>query len=205
VSLRVAALISGGGTNLWHLCEAIDAGRLEAEIAGVVSSRTSAPGLVRARAMGLPASGVSRLTLGGGGAFQDAIHAALDALAPDLVVQCGFLSQLELRGYTGRVINIHPALIPAFSGHGFYGARVHQAVLDAGVKLTGVTVHFCDDEYDTGPIILQRAVPVLDDDNAETLARRVQEAEREAYPEAVQLYAEGRLEVRGRRVRVLPA
>lgn len=204
MTFRVAALISGGGTNLWHLCEAIEAGRLRATIAGVVSSRTSAPGLARACALGLPARGVSRLELGGGAAFQDEVHAALDAFAPDLIVQCGFLSQLELRRYAGRVMNIHPALIPAFSGHGFYGARVHRAVLESGVKVTGVTVHFCDDAYDTGPIILQRAVPVLDDDTVETLARRVQDVEHDLYPEAVQLYADGRLDVRGRRVHILP-
>jgi phosphoribosylglycinamide formyltransferase-1 len=111
----------------------------------------------------------------------------------------------ELRGYSGRAMNIHPALIPAFSGKGFYGERVHRAVLESGVKLTGVTVHFMDDEYDTGPIILQEAVPVLDNDTVETLARRVHQTEDELYPAAVQLYAERRLLVKGRHVKILPS
>src|SRR5207253_7165627 len=102
--------------------------------------------------------------------------------------------------YLGRVMNIHPALIPAFCGKGFYGHRVHEAVLQAGVKVTGCTVHFADNEYDHGPIILQRTVPVLDDDTAETLAQRVFEQECEAYPEAIHLFAEGRLGLEGRRV-----
>jgi phosphoribosylglycinamide formyltransferase 1 len=201
--LRLVALISGGGTNLGHLLDAIDAGKLQARMVGVLASRPDAPGLERARMRGVPARAVSRRTLGEGAPFQDEMHRQLAELAPDLLVFCGFLSRLELRSYTGRAMNIHPALIPAFSGHGFYGARVHRAVLESGVKLTGVTVHFCDDHYDTGPIILQQAVEVLDDDTPETLAARVQEVEREIYPRAVQLYAEGRLEIRGRRVHVV--
>ena len=115
----------------------------------------------------------------------------------------GFLSPFEPRErFAGRVINVHPALIPAFSGHGFYGHRVHEAVLEAGVKVTGATVHFADAEYDHGPIILQEAVPVRDDDTLETLAARVQAAERRIVPEAIRLIAEGRLAVEGRRVRI---
>ena len=198
--LRVAALISGGGTNLGHLLDAIEAGKLDAQIVGVLASRADAPGLERARARGIPAGAVSRKRLGEGPAFQDEMHRRLAELRPELLVFCGFLSRLELRQYTGRAMNIHPALIPAFSGHGFYGARVHRAVLESGVKLTGVTVHFCDDHYDTGPIILQAPVEVRDDDTPETLGARVQEVERALYPRAVQLFAEGRLEIRGRRV-----
>jgi len=198
--LRVAALLSGGGTNLGHLLEAIDAGKLSARIVGVIASKPEAGGLERATARGIPASVVSRRALGGGVPFQEAVHAALAPLEPDLLVLCGFLSKLALREYSGRAMNIHPALIPAFSGPGYYGERVHRAVWESGVKLTGATVHFCDDEYDTGPIILQRAVPVEDDDSLATLAARVQVAEREIYPQAVQLFAEGRLQIRGRRV-----
>jgi folate-dependent phosphoribosylglycinamide formyltransferase PurN len=135
--------------------------------------------------------------------FNDALHAELERHDPDLVLSLGFLSPFELRGrYEGRALNVHPALIPAFSGKGFYGQRVHEAVLAAGVKLTGATVHFLDEEYDHGPIVLQRSVPVLDDDTPETLAARVQAAERELVPEAVRLFAAGRLDRLGRRVRI---
>ena len=120
----------------------------------------------------------------------------------ELVACLGFLSPFELRSYEGRAINVHPALIPAFSGKGFYGRRVHEAVLAKGVKLTGATVHFIDAEYDHGPIILQRAVPVQQDDTPETLAARVQAVERELVPEAIRLYAEGRLEIVDHKVRV---
>ena len=136
-------------------------------------------------------------------AFNDALHAELDKHDVDLVALLGFLSIFELRGkYAGRTINVHPALIPAFCGRGFYGHRVHEAVLEAGVKLTGATVHFADDEYDTGPIILQEALAVRDDDTPNSLAERVQALERRLVPEAIRLFAEGRLRIEGRRVRI---
>ena len=117
----------------------------------------------------------------------------------------GFLKRVTIpEDFANRVTNIHPGLIPAFCGHGFYGHHVHEAVLDYGAKLSGCTVHFADNQYDHGPVILQRAVPVLDDDTAETLAARVFEAECEAYPEAIQLIAQGRVRVEGRKVRILP-
>ena len=117
----------------------------------------------------------------------------------------GFLSPFETRGkFDGRTLNVHPALIPAFCGKGFYGRRVHEAVLEAGVKVTGATVHFVDEEYDHGPIVLQEAVPVEDDDTPDTLAARVQAAERRLVPEAVRLFAAGRLRVDGRRTRITP-
>ena len=201
-STRVVALFSGGATNLGHLVEAVDAGQVPVRIVGAIASRRDAPGIARARGWGVPVEVVARRELGGGARFQESLHAALAAFKPDLLVLCGFLSKLEPREFSGRTLNIHPALIPAFSGAGFYGARVHEAVLASGVKLTGVTVHFCDDEYDTGPIVAQEAVPVHDDDTVATLAARVQAVERELYPRVVRLFAEGRLEVRGRRVHV---
>jgi phosphoribosylglycinamide formyltransferase-1 len=122
------------------------------------------------------------------------------------VLLLGFLSPFELRGrYEGRTMNVHPALIPAFSGRGFYGRRVYEAVLESGVKLTGTTVHFADPDYDQGPIVLQEAVPVYDDDTVETLSERVQAAERRLVPKAVRLFAQGRLSIEGRRVRILDA
>ena len=135
--------------------------------------------------------------------FNDAIHRILAGYDLDLVLLLGFLSPFELRErFAGRVMNVHPALIPAFSGQGYYGHRVHEAVIEAGVKVSGATVHFADDDYDRGPIILQRAVEVGDDDTPETLAEKVQAVERQLVPEAVRLFAEGRLTVEGRRVRI---
>jgi phosphoribosylglycinamide formyltransferase-1 len=123
----------------------------------------------------------------------------------DLVILGGFLSLLQIPAdYRGRVINVHPSLIPAFCGKGFYGSKVHEAVLEAGVKLTGCTVHFVDNDYDNGPIIVQRAVPVQHGDTADTLAARVYKEECRALPEAISLYAEGRLLIEGRRVQVKP-
>lgn len=204
MALRVAVLLSGSGTTLENLIEQQAKGQLDVEIAVVVSSKPSAFGLERARRHGIPAHAVDRLAYRDEPAFNNALHRILDQYQAELLVLAGFLSRLELRGYNGRTVNVHPALVPAFSGKGYYGERVHRAVLEAGVKLTGVTVHFCDEEYDTGPIILQEAVPVEPDDSVDSLAHRVQEKERELYPRAIQLIAQGRVQVEGRRVRILP-
>ncbi|HEX2483948.1 MAG TPA: phosphoribosylglycinamide formyltransferase [Myxococcota bacterium] len=198
--LRVAVLLSGSGTSLENLFEQIDAGALPAEIAVVIASRVDAGGLARARRRGVPAVAVPRKELRDVRAFNDAIHAELARHAVDAVALLGFLSPFETRGFAGRTINVHPALVPAFSGTGFYGARVHEAVLARGCKVTGATVHFCDDEYDHGPIILQEAVPVLEGDTPDTLAARVQAAERRLVPEALRLIAEDRLRVENGRV-----
>jgi formyltetrahydrofolate-dependent phosphoribosylglycinamide formyltransferase len=203
--LRLAVLLSGGGTTLQNLLDHIADRRLSAEVAVVVSSRADAFGLERARRAGIPAVTVPRKGQPDVAAFNDAVHAALEPHAPELVVLGGFLSLFQPRTrYAGRVLNIHPALIPAFCGEGFYGHRVHEAVLAAGVKVSGCTVHFADDQYDHGPIVLQGCVPVLDDDTSETLAARVLALERELLPRAVQLFAEDRLRIEGRRVRILP-
>lgn len=203
--LRVAVLLSGEGTSLENLCEQIDAGAVPARVVLVVSSREGAGGLARAERRGIPAVAVPRRAFASGRAFNDALHAELAKHDVDLVALLGFLSIFELRGrWDGRCINVHPSLIPAFCGRGFYGRRVHEAVLEAGVKVTGATVHFADDHYDTGPIILQDTVPVLDDDTPERLAARVQALERRLVPEAIRLFAEGRLVVEGRRVRIRP-
>jgi len=204
--LRVAVLLSGNGTSLENLFEHVDAGDLPAEVAVVVSSKADAFGLERARRRGVPAIAVPRRDYADTDAFNDALHAVLDAYDVDLVALLGFLSLFQLRGrYEGRAINVHPALIPAFSGHGFYGRRVYEAVLAAGVKVTGATVHFTDDEYDHGPIILQEAVPVLEDDTPESLAERVTAAERRLVPAAIRLIAAGRVEIEDGRCRIRPA
>jgi formyltetrahydrofolate-dependent phosphoribosylglycinamide formyltransferase len=200
--LRVAVLLSGNGTSLENLLEHIDRG-LPAETVVVISSKEDAFGLERARRRGIPAVAVPRKALRDLDAFNDALHAELARHEIDLIALLGFLSLFQLRGkYEGRVINVHPALIPAFSGAGFFGQRVHEAVLAKGVKVTGATVHFTDDEYDRGPILLQEAVPVLEGDTPERLAARVQACERRLVPEAIRLIAEGRVHLEGGRARI---
>ena len=202
---RLGVLISGSGTTLQNFLDQIAAGALRAEIAVVVASRADAYGLERARQAGIPAQVVARKPYADADRFNDALHAALEPFAVDLVLLGGFLSLFQPRArYAGRVMNIHPALIPAFCGAGFYGDRVHEAVIASGVRVSGCTVHFADDQYDHGPIILQGTVPVLDDDTPDSLAARVHTVENELYPEAVRLWAAGRLRIEGRRVRILP-
>ncbi len=204
MALRIAVLLSGAGTTLENLVEQRAKGRLDVEFTAVVSSKAAALGLERARRHGIPAHVVARAAHRDEREFNDALHAVLAEDPPELIVLAGFLSKIELRGFNGRAMNTHPALIPAFSGHGFYGERVHRAVLEYGAKVTGATIHYCDEQYDSGPIILQRAIDVREDDTAESLARRVAEVERELYPQAIQLHAQGRLKIEGRRVRILP-
>ena len=203
--LRIAVLLSGEGTSLDNLCERIDEGSVPARVVAVLSSKPEAGGLARARRRDIPALVVARKAFGHVRSFNDAIHTELGRFQIDLVACLGFLSPFELRGYfQGRAINTHPALIPAFCGKGFYGHRVHEAVIASGAKVSGATVHFVDEEYDHGPIILQEAVPVLDDDTPEALAARVQAVERKLVPEAIRLFAAGRLVIEGRRVRIKP-
>jgi phosphoribosylglycinamide formyltransferase-1 len=202
-SLRIAVLLSGEGTSLENLFERIDAGEVPGEVVLVVASKEGAGGLARARRRGVPARAVPRKQYPDVGAFNDALHAALAEHEIDLVALLGFLSPFETRGrFDGRAINVHPALIPAFCGRGFYGHRVHEAVLASGVRWSGATVHFVDAEYDHGPIILQEPVPVRDDDTPATLAARVQAVERRLVPEAIRLFAAGRLRIEGRRCRI---
>ncbi|HTF32984.1 MAG TPA: phosphoribosylglycinamide formyltransferase [Myxococcota bacterium] len=203
--VRIAVLLSGEGTSLENLCERIDEGSVPARVVAVLSSKPEAGGLARARRRGIPARVVPRKAFGDVRSFNDAVHAELARFEIELVACLGFLSPFELRGrFEGRAINTHPALIPAFCGKGFYGHRVHEAVIASGAKVSGATVHFVDEEYDHGPIILQEAVPVLDDDTPETLALRVQAVERRLVPEAIRLFAAGRLAIEGRRVRIRP-
>ncbi len=202
--LSVAVLLSGNGSSLENLLEHIDSGAVDAEVVVVISSKQEAFGLTRARRRGIPTVAIPRKQHPDSKEFNDLLHAALAPYDVELVALLGFLSLFELREkYAGRTINVHPALIPAFCGKGFYGHRVHEAVLASGVKLTGATVHISDDQYDKGPILLQEAVPVLEGDTAETLAERVQEAERRLVPRAVQLFAEERVRIEEQRVRIL--
>ena len=206
--LRIGILLSGKGrgSNMQALIDATRDGRIPGIVALVLSTSPGAPALERAAAAGVPA----RLIPAESHATQDALDAALaDAFEEaevDLVCLAGYMRLLGprfLSRFGGRVMNVHPGLLPAFGGQGFYGRRVHEAVLASGAKFSGITIHFVDEEYDQGPIILQRVVPVLDDDTAESLAARVLAEEHSAYAEAVRLFAEGRLRVDGRRVRTL--
>ena len=202
---RIAVLISGGGTTLLNLIEKIAAGRLPVEITLVISSSPSARGLQFAAEAGIPSQVVVRGAFASQDDFSRAVFEACRQAGVNLVVLGGFLKRLTIpEDFANRVVNIHPALVPAFCGDGFYGHHVHEAVLKYGAKLSGCTVHFADNQYDHGPVIVQRAVPVCDDDTPETLAARVFEAECEAYPEALRLIAAGRLTVEGRRVRIKP-
>jgi len=204
MTLRIAVLLSGSGTTLENLFAERAQGRLDVDVAAVISSKPEAFGLSRARTHGVPAHALDRRAFDDERAFNDALHRLLAQDPPDLLVLAGFLSRIELREYNGRAMNTHPSLIPAFCGKGFYGERVHRAVLEYGAKLTGATIHYCDEQYDSGPIILQQAIAVLEDDTPASLATRVAEVERALYPRAIQLHAQGRLRIEGRRVRILP-
>jgi len=194
----VAVLISGGGTTLRNLIDRRASGQLNAEIVLVIASTANARGLKFAVDAGIPTLVCEHRSYANDEAFGEAIFGACRQAEASLVVMAGFLKFAPIPlDYQNRVMNIHPALIPAFCGKGFYGERVHQAVLDKGAKLSGCTVHFVDNEYDHGPIILQRAVPVTVDDTAKQLAERVFQAECDALPEAINLFAAGRLSVDG--------
>jgi len=202
-TLKLAVLLSGSGRTLQNFIDLIKEGRLPATIELVISSRADAGGIAKAQAADIPAKVITRKGKSAE-AFSQEITAALDRVNPDLICLAGYLSFYHIpKHYIGKIINIHPALLPAFGGHGMFGHHVHEAVIEAGCKFSGCTVHFADNEYDHGPIILQKVVPVLDDDTPDTLADRVFEQETLAYPEAIRLFAAGRLKVVGRRVLTL--
>ncbi|HEV3143318.1 MAG TPA: phosphoribosylglycinamide formyltransferase [Gemmataceae bacterium] len=201
--LRIAVLVSGGGTTLQNFVDQIADRQLAAQIVQVIGSRADAFGVERARRARLPVAVVNAKEVGRE-EFSARIFDFCRRAQAELVCLAGFLHYLRIPAdFALRVMNIHPALLPAFGGKGMYGHHVHEAVLEHGVKITGCTVHFADHEYDHGPIILQRAIPVLDDDTPETLAFRIFEQECIAYPEAIRLFAEKKLKVEGRRVRLV--
>ena len=185
-----------------NFVEEIAARRLPAEIPLVIASRADCGGVARAQQAGLSCNVISRKAFSGVTEFSASIFEVCRAAQVDLVLLAGFLSLIEVPpDFEFRVMNIHPALIPSFCGKGFYGHKVHEAVLAAGVKVSGCTVHFADNHYDHGPIIVQSCVEVHDDDTCDMLAARVFVAERGAYLKAINLYAQGRLQTDGRRVR----
>lgn len=203
--LRIAVLLSGGGRTLQNFIDLRKAGELDIEIPLVIGSRANLHGLQRAKDAGIDAVAIDRRAFESSRHYCDDIFGRCDRAKVDLVCLAGWLCLLHVpERYLGRALNIHPALLPSFGGKGMFGHHVHQAVIDHGCKFTGCTVHFLDNSYDTGPIVLQRTCPVLDDDTADTLARRVFDQETIAYPEAIRLFAQGRLKIEGRRVRILP-
>ncbi len=206
--LRIGVLVSGGGSNLQAIIDKIDSGYIkQAEIVTVVSSKPEVFALERAKKHGINGTVISRKAFENIDQYDEALIAHFKEYRVDLVVMAGFLSILGdsfNRAYANRVINIHPSLIPAFCGKGFYGIIPHRSVLDSGVKVTGATVHFVELETDAGPIILQKAVEVEEDDTPETLQKRVMEqAEWEILPEAIKLYAENRLVIEGKKVKII--
>lgn len=205
--LKICVCVSGGGTNLQAVMDAMESGSItNAEIVRVISNNKKAFALERARNKGIDAVAVSPKDYGDRALFNEALLKCVDEAAPDLVVLAGFLVVLPpamITKYQGRIINIHPSLIPSFCGKGYYGLKVHEGALERGVKITGATVHFVDEGTDTGPILLQKAVAVEDDDTPEILQRRVmEEAEWKILPEAIGLIADGRVEIENGKVRI---
>lgn len=197
--LKIGALVSGGGTNLQAIMDAIERDNIDAQVVCVVSSKEGVYALERAVAKNIETAVMRKKDYETADDYDTALADYFQARGVDLVVYAGFmiiLGEKFVSRFENKMINIHPALIPSFCGKGYYGLHVHEAVLKAGVKVTGATVHFVTSECDAGPIILQKAVDVLDDDTPETLQRRVMEqAEWVIYPEAIKLFAENRLEI----------
>ena len=202
--IRLGVLISGGGTTLVNFLRRIKAGQLARRDPHRHRQPTRLRRAGPRREAGIRAEVVSRKACASVEEFSDRIFALFREARVDLVPLAGFLSLIRIPDdFTNRVFNIHNALIPSFCGKGLYGLKVHRAVLARGVKVSGCTVHFADNLYDHGPIIVQKAVPVVEGDSPESLAARVFEAECEAYPEAIQLFAQGRLEIVESTVRIL--
>lgn len=197
---RIGILLSGTGSTFKNLLDHIDSGDLPAEVVVVLSDREDAKGLDYGRERGIPVAVVSRKAYRGLERYSHAFEEALRPYAPDLVLNCGFLTIYRVPSdLVGRVLNVHPSLLPAFGGKGCYGHRVHEMVLDKGVRYTGCTVHFATDEVDAGPIIDQAVVEVLPDDTVDSLAERVQAAERELYPKVVKEVLLGHVRMEGGR------
>jgi phosphoribosylglycinamide formyltransferase-1 len=204
-TIKVAVFASGGGTNFQAIIDAVEGGYLPAKIALLVASRPDAGALDRAAQHGIAAEVLAPEQFSSEREYTNTLLGALQQHGTDLIALAGYMKKIPVevvRAYHRRMLNVHPSLLPAFGGHGMYGRRVHQAVLDYGARWTGATVHIVDEEYDTGPIVLQEPVRVEQDDTPEALASRVLEVEHRLYPAAIRLFAEGLISVEGRRVRI---
>ncbi len=207
--IRIAVLVSGAGrgSNMQAIIDACRSGQIKGEVALVIGVKDDAPAMERARSQGVHTVAISPKSFETDDAYNSAVFAALKDSSIDLICLAGYmrvLGQNIVDEYRNRIMNVHPALLPAFGGKGMYGHHVHEAVIARGVKFTGATVHLVDEEYDSGPIVLQAVVPVEYDDTPDTVAARVLTQEHRIYAEAVALYSQGRLEVQDRRVRILP-
>lgn len=206
--IKIAVMVSGAGrgSNMQTLIEGCANGHINGSVVVVIGTKADAPAMLRAQAAGVETVAISPADYSGPDHYDEALLSTLQEHSVDLVCLAGFMRLLGSKcvsTYRNRIMNVHPALLPSFCGEGMFGHHVHQSVIDRGAKLSGATVHFVDEHYDNGPIIAQAAVAVLDDDTADTLAARVLEVEHKIYPDAVALFAERRLEIEGRRVRVL--
>jgi phosphoribosylglycinamide formyltransferase-1 len=206
--IRLGVLVSGRGrgTNLQAIMDACERGETKAQVVVVISANPDACAVERARRHNVEALVVDPKQFASQEDYERELVQRLQERRVDLVCLAGYmrkLSPLFIGAFRNRILNIHPALLPAFGGQGMYGHHVHEAVIESGAKFSGVTVHIVDEEYDHGPIVLQTVVPVLDDDTPDTLAARVLEQEHKLYPQAIRLFAEGRLRVEGRRVKVV--
>ena len=202
--MKIAVLVSGGGTNLQAIIDAVREGKItDTEICLVLSNNKNAYALERAEKAGIPALSISPKEYDSRDKFNDAMLEAVRSSGAELVVLAGFLCVIPpkmVEAYPNRIINIHPSLIPSFCGTGYYGLKVHEAALERGVRVSGATVHFVDAGTDTGPIILQKAVEVMDGDTPKDLQLRIMEqAEWKILPEAIQLIVHGRVKTEGRR------
>jgi phosphoribosylglycinamide formyltransferase-1 len=206
--LRLAVLASGGGSNLQAIIDACEGGEIDAQVVLVVSNNSDAGALQRARTHGIPDLHLSSRQFDSQEEFDTRLLEVLSEYKVDLVILAGYMKLLSpavVSAYRNRMLNIHPALLPSFGGKGMYGIRVHQAVIESGAKFSGVTVHVVDEQYDHGPIVAQRVVPVMDDDTPEVLAKRVLVQEHQIYKQVIQLFAEHRVRIHNRRTRILPA
>lgn len=198
--LNIAVFVSGRGSNLRAIHEAVERGALEAKIVLVLSSRDDAPAIAWASARGIPTSSLQGVS---DNAVIPTVLRHLEETGTDFIALAGYMKRIPeeiVRRYRGRMVNVHPALLPSFGGKGMYGERVHEAVIAAGVRVSGATVHIVDEEYDRGPIVLQRCVPVDYADTPASLAARVLTVEHELLPEALQLFSRGMIEIRDGRV-----
>lgn len=203
---NIAVMVSGGGSNLQAVLDGIDEGIIDAKVAVVIASKAGVYAIERAKQKGIPYAVVSRGDYASSEAFDEANLQVLQKYQAQGVVLAGYLSILGkgvISAYKDRIVNIHPALIPSFCGKGFFGLHVHEAALAYGVKLTGATVHFVDEGTDTGPIIMQEAVPVLEGDTPESLQQRVLKSEHQILKKSVALFAAGKLRIEGRSVKIL--
>ena len=204
--LKIAVLVSGSGSNLQALIDAAVCGDINGQIEIVISDRFGSYALQRAESQGIANICIDKKVYSNRTDFEFQLNNRLDEVQPDLIILAGYLSILSselTHKYQGKIINIHPSLLPAFGGKGFYGEKVHKAVIEYGAKISGATVHFVDVNTDGGPIILQQAVEVLQDDTPEALAKRVLSVEHSLIVKAVELFCDNKLKLEGRNVKIL--